>query len=217
MLPTTKQKANVGNIHQTGQTRDNRHPAFKPNTPASIRNTLGMAHPVVRTASPPVPIHINRILKTRAALSTAHPALWFAEVTGWCAKQTQTMPVMLASRPVTRPGKPESAHTSTRSETTLSGGGMSTIEKKLTEALTKTLSSEQLGTLLEEAETALSQAEADAKAARALALDATRSPDPAKAKATMEAAEFARDRLRGLIPKLDHRYQQVADAEEYNS
>src|SRR5262249_52985700 len=52
-----------------------------------------------------------------------------------------------------------------------------------------------------------------AESERAKALDPTLSPDPKAAREAMQTAEFARDRLRTVLPRLQKRYERVASAE----
>jgi hypothetical protein len=48
---------------------------------------------------------------------------------------------------------------------------------------------------------------------RARALDPLRSPDAAKAREVMASTEFARDRLRSVLPRLEQRYEKVRRVE----
>ena len=86
-------------------------------------------------------------------------------------------------------------------------------EKHFTSALNNKLTAEALAALLQEAEAALATAEQEADTAHALAFDPVRSPDPVKAKAEMEQAAFARDRLKALLPRLQQRHQQMVAQE----
>jgi hypothetical protein len=56
--------------------------------------------------------------------------------------------------------------------------------------------------LVAEAQAGLAAAEESVKQAREHGLDATLSPDPKAAQATITDTEFARDRLKALVPKL---------------
>jgi hypothetical protein len=83
------------------------------------------------------------------------------------------------------------------------------IETKITAALSDDITS----ALIAETEAAITQADADAEAERANALDPIASPDAAKAREALAAAEFARDRLRTVLPRLQQRLTEVAAGE----
>jgi hypothetical protein len=88
------------------------------------------------------------------------------------------------------------------------------LEKQIAAALVDDIASADLATLINEIETAISEADASAEAERAKALDPLLSPDPKAAREAMQAAEFARDRLRTVLPRLKERHKQIA-AREY--
>jgi hypothetical protein len=91
-----------------------------------------------------------------------------------------------------------------------------TIEQRITAALNnRAAKSDALAELIVETEAAIAAAEKGAEAERAKALDPMRSPDPAQARQAMEDAEFAVQRLRSVLPRLQQRHQQVAGAELY--
>jgi hypothetical protein len=93
------------------------------------------------------------------------------------------------------------------------------LEKKISDALSNNnnLASADLSNLVTETEAAIIAADQAAEAEHARALDPALSPDPVQARAAMEDAAFSRDRLKTLLPRLKHRYQQVADQETYDS
>jgi hypothetical protein len=94
---------------------------------------------------------------------------------------------------------------------------MNTLEKRVADALANdAVTSTELAALISELEAAIATADAGAEAARAKSLDPLASPDAKAAREASEAAEFARDRLRSLLPRLNHRYQQVANQEQYD-
>jgi hypothetical protein len=79
----------------------------------------------------------------------------------------------------------------------------SELEKKIATALAnKDIGSSNLAALIAETETAIAAADQAAEAEREKALDPALSPDPKAAREAIEAAEFARDRLRTLLPWL---------------
>jgi predicted transcriptional regulator len=87
----------------------------------------------------------------------------------------------------------------------------SELEKKIATALAdKDIASSNLAALIAETETAIAAADQAAEAEREKALDPALSPDPKAAREAIVAAEFARDRLRTLLPRL-----QEAQAAEY--
>ena len=92
---------------------------------------------------------------------------------------------------------------------------MSTLEQRITAALLDaTIASTAIAALLEETQTALTEADANIEAERKKALDPLQSPDPVKAREAIGAAEFTRDRLRALQPRLLQHYKK-AEAAEY--
>lgn len=90
------------------------------------------------------------------------------------------------------------------------------LETRIAAALTKNIKSADLLALLQEVETAIVTAEADAAAQRVKALDVIASPDAATARDAVAAAEFARDRLRNVVPRLKARLEDV-EAKEHSA
>jgi hypothetical protein len=68
--------------------------------------------------------------------------------------------------------------------------------------------------LIAETEAAITVADATASAERTKSLDPVLSPDAKAAREAMAAAEFARERLKTLLPRLQARCQEV-QAQEY--
>jgi hypothetical protein len=91
---------------------------------------------------------------------------------------------------------------------------MSTLEERITAALTNEIASPDLAGLIAETEEAITTADATAERERVSALDPVASPDPVKARAAMEDAAFTRDRFRTVLPRLHARLKQV-EATEY--
>jgi hypothetical protein len=89
----------------------------------------------------------------------------------------------------------------------------SALQRRITESLVGDITSADLATLISETEAAIAAANATAEAERTKALDLTLSPDATTARETMQAAEFTRDRLRAVLPKLKERLSQVAERE----
>jgi hypothetical protein len=71
--------------------------------------------------------------------------------------------------------------------------------------------------LLEETEAAILAADATAEEERAKAMDPALSPDPKAARAAMEDATFAADRLRTLLPRLQKHLSHVQYVEAHTS
>jgi hypothetical protein len=90
---------------------------------------------------------------------------------------------------------------------------MNTLERRITASLVGDITSADLATLISETEAAIAEADATAEMERTKALDLTVSPDATTARETMQAAEFTRDRLRAVLPKLKERLSQVAEQE----
>ncbi len=89
------------------------------------------------------------------------------------------------------------------------------LEKKITSALAESdIASDDIAALLQETEAAIVAADEAAKLEAERALDPSRSPDPVKARAAMENAAFAANRLRTMVPRLQARYNQIAKAED---
>jgi hypothetical protein len=91
---------------------------------------------------------------------------------------------------------------------------MSALEKRIAAALGgNDATSADLATLIADAEAAIGQADANAEAERSRALDPALSPDARAAREAMQSAEFSRDRLRTVLPRLQTRHQQAAALE----
>lgn len=87
------------------------------------------------------------------------------------------------------------------------------LEQKIAAALTSNVTSSSLAALIAKTEASISRADAAVSAERERALDPTRSPDPKAAREAMQAAEFSRERLRTVLPRLRNRLRQVQAAE----
>lgn len=92
-----------------------------------------------------------------------------------------------------------------------------TLEKSIAAALSGDITSTDLAALIAETEAAITEADATAKAEQEKALDLLASPDPDKARAAMEDAAFIRERLRGALPRLQARLNEVHKDEEFTS
>jgi hypothetical protein len=90
---------------------------------------------------------------------------------------------------------------------------MSTLEMHIASALSGEITSAAVAALIAEIEAAISQADVTAERERTKALDPALSPDARAARETLAAAEFARDRLRTVLPRLEARHQEIAAAE----
>lgn len=91
------------------------------------------------------------------------------------------------------------------------------LEQRIATTLsTEDVTSDVVALLITEVETAIVAADKAAEAEREKALDPLASPDATKARATMEDAEFRRDRLRTVLPRLQARLQQVHLHEMYS-
>jgi hypothetical protein len=89
-----------------------------------------------------------------------------------------------------------------------------TLEQKIAAALTAAdITAADLAALIQQTEAAITTADKTAEQERAKALDPALSPNPKAAREAMEDAEFARERLKVLLPRLQQRYGEVADAE----
>jgi hypothetical protein len=96
------------------------------------------------------------------------------------------------------------------------GFGHTTLEQRIAVALSDSdIASSDLAALITEVEAAVTAADEAAIKSREQALDPIASPDPTKARAAMEAAAFTRDRLRTVLPRLQHRLKEVYSQEEY--
>jgi hypothetical protein len=87
------------------------------------------------------------------------------------------------------------------------------LERRISSALTNAATADHLSALISETESAIIEADATAKAERQKALDPQASPDLKTARAAMEDAQFARDRLRTVLPRLQQRHEEVTAAE----
>jgi hypothetical protein len=90
-----------------------------------------------------------------------------------------------------------------------------TLEKRIASALADEIASTDLTVLITETETAINKADDIAKAERTNALDPVLSPDATAAREALQAAEFARDRLRNVLPRLQSRLREVYQEEEF--
>ena len=91
-----------------------------------------------------------------------------------------------------------------------------TLEQSIAAALADNdIASSDLAALITEVEAAVTAADEAATEAREQALDPIASPDPNKARASMEAAAFTRDRLRTVLPRLRQRLKEVCSQEAY--
>ena len=89
-----------------------------------------------------------------------------------------------------------------------------TLEQKIAAALTTAdVTSTDLGQLIAETEVGITTADQTADEERVKALDPALSPDPKAAREAMQDAEFSRDRLKTLLPRLETRYREIAEAE----
>jgi hypothetical protein len=87
------------------------------------------------------------------------------------------------------------------------------LEQEIATALAAKVSSTDLSRLIVAADAAIAAADTTAEEERAKALDPALSPDPKAARQAMEDAEFMRDRLKTLLPRLQTKHKEVADAE----
>src|SRR5262245_25293425 len=89
-----------------------------------------------------------------------------------------------------------------------------TLESRIATALTATdIKSSNLATLIAETEAAITTADKTAEEERTKALDPIASPDATKAREAMQAAEFSRDRLRTVLPRLMAKHKEVKEQE----
>jgi hypothetical protein len=94
---------------------------------------------------------------------------------------------------------------------------MNTLETRVAEALANdAVTSTELAALISELEAAIATADEHAQSERAKSLDPLASPDVNVAREAWQQAEFTRDRLCALLPRLKQRYQQVANQEQYD-
>jgi hypothetical protein len=87
------------------------------------------------------------------------------------------------------------------------------LEERVVAALTADLSSAELTALVSETEAAIDAAVENANLERKKALDPVASPDPKKARASMQDAQFFVGRLKTLLPRLESRYYAKRQAE----
>jgi hypothetical protein len=88
------------------------------------------------------------------------------------------------------------------------------LEHRIAVALSDAaVTSAALSELIQETDAAIVTADTIAEEERAKAMDPARSPDPKAARAAMEDAQFAANRLRTLQPRLRHRHEEIARAE----
>jgi hypothetical protein len=93
---------------------------------------------------------------------------------------------------------------------------MTTLEQKIASALADdSITSTALAELINEVEIAIVVADKAAEEEREKALDPLASPDAAKARAALADAEFCRDRLRTVLPRLQQRFSEARSEEEY--
>src|SRR5690349_15918762 len=91
------------------------------------------------------------------------------------------------------------------------------LERRIATALSdETISSAALSELLQKTDAAVIAADATAEEERAKALDPTLSPDPKDARAAMEDAAFAANRLRNLLPRLKKHLQHMQYVEAHD-
>ena len=91
---------------------------------------------------------------------------------------------------------------------------MLNLEQRIAAALAdEATASTAISELLQETDAAIIAADATAEEERAKAMDPALSPDPKAARAAMEYATFAADRLRTLQPRLQNYHERVARAE----
>jgi hypothetical protein len=77
------------------------------------------------------------------------------------------------------------------------------LERRIAAALaSESVTPSEISELLDETDAAMIAAEEATEEQRAKALDPVLSPDPKAAREAMQAAEFARDRLRTMLPRL---------------
>jgi hypothetical protein len=88
------------------------------------------------------------------------------------------------------------------------------LEQRIATGLGATdVTAADLGQLIAETEAAITAADKTAEAERTKALDPALSPDPKAAREAMQDAEFCRDRLKTLLPRLQQRHKEITEAE----
>jgi hypothetical protein len=94
---------------------------------------------------------------------------------------------------------------------------MNPLERRIASALVDdAVTSIELSKLISETQDAIKAAEQKAEHERAFALDPLHSPDAVKAREAMASAEFARDRLRTVLPRLEQWFEKVRRVEAKN-
>jgi hypothetical protein len=96
------------------------------------------------------------------------------------------------------------------------GDTVLTLDQRIAAALTDDVTSSDLEALAAEVEMAVAQAEHEAVEARARALDPSVA-DPTEARAALANAEFAGDRSKAALPRLQARHREIDAAERYTS
>jgi hypothetical protein len=85
-----------------------------------------------------------------------------------------------------------------------------TLEERLVRAFSDTtITASELAELILETEKGIADAEVIANRLEQVALDPVASADPVKARETAEFAQFAAQRLRTVLPRLEQRHQQI--------
>jgi hypothetical protein len=93
---------------------------------------------------------------------------------------------------------------------------MATLEQKIASALADdSITSTVLAELITEVEIGIVAADKAAEEEREKALDPIASPDAVKARTALADAEFRRDRLRNVLPRLQQRFSEVEAHERY--
>jgi hypothetical protein len=90
---------------------------------------------------------------------------------------------------------------------------MANLEKRIVAVLSDEISSKDLLALITETESAINAAAETIEAERAKSLDPVLCPNPTKARAAMERAALARDRLGTLLPRLRDRHAKASARE----
>jgi hypothetical protein len=97
----------------------------------------------------------------------------------------------------------------------INGQTAASVETRVAAALTDTeITSDDLATLLDELEDAISNIEAEAEEKRRTAFDPIAMPDANAARASVEITAFAVQRLRNLHPRLEQHYRTSRNKEE---
>lgn len=88
------------------------------------------------------------------------------------------------------------------------------LEQRACSALTDTVTAAMLYALINDVTHGIDQNDQQAAAEKDKAMDPTQSPDPHEARQAAENAEFAANRLRTILPRLEQRYADVQQAEQ---